>query len=117
MRGLHERPQNKVDVGAIDEFDVVEEVESAARVPGRADEGGLAPGGIRSLSFAPFAQKSGVAGIDDVLVNLDGEETVVHVGEYWVEDTSGERAEGRDEETNAANAPRLTGNMYVINRP
>ena len=79
MRGLHERPQKKVDVGAIDEFDVVEEVESATREPDRADEGGLAPCAIRFSSnpvAVPFA-----AVVDDVLANFDGEETVVHVSE------------------------------------
>ena len=43
VRCLLERTQKKVDVGHILEYDFVEEVEPAARDPGRADEGGLAP--------------------------------------------------------------------------
>ena len=78
MRGLHERPQKKVDVGAIHEFDVVEEVESAARVPGRADEGGLAP---CSISMESGMDETIPACIDDLLADVEGKAAVVHVGE------------------------------------
>ena len=74
--------QKEVDAGCIPEFDFVEEVESAAREPGRADEGGLAPGRIGSIFEQHVsAQPVVAAGVDDVLANLDGEATVVHVGE------------------------------------
>ena len=79
VRRLLERPQKEVDVGRIPELDFAEEVESAAREPGRADEGSLAPCAIRFSSkpgAVPFA-----AGVDDVLTNLDGEDTVDHVDE------------------------------------
>ena len=72
--------QKEVDAGCIPEFDFVEEVESAAREPGRADEGRLAPGAVRLSSKGPVAVRR-AAGIDDVLANLNGEEAVVHVGE------------------------------------
>ena len=75
---LLERLQKKVDLGGIPEYDFVEEVEPAGREPGRADEGGLAPGAIRLSSkqvFLPWA-----AGVDDVFANFDGKKTVVHVG-------------------------------------
>ena len=79
VRRLLERPQKEVDVGRIPEIDFVEEVDSAAREPGRADEGGLVPGDIGFL-YKPVIFVS-AAGIDDVFANLDGEETVVHFSE------------------------------------
>ena len=80
MRCLLERTQKEVDVGRIPEVDLVEEVESAAREPGRTDEGGLAQGVI-PRSAIPVIVLRFAAGVDDVLANLDGEATVVHVGE------------------------------------
>ena len=108
VRCLLERTQKEVDVGRISEFDLVEEVESAARDPGRADEGSLAPGDIGCRSkpvILPFA-----AGVNDVLANLDREATVVHVGEE-VRERRG-RTKGRMPE----NGRRLIGDMYMINR-
>ena len=80
VRRLLERTQKEVDVGRISEFDLVEEVESAAREPGRTDEGGLAQGAI-PRSYIPVLVLRPVAGVDDVLANLDGEATAVHVRE------------------------------------
>ena len=76
---LSECLHKEINVRLISELDFVEEVESAAREPGRADEGGLEPGqiGLISKPGSPLA----AAGVDDVLPNLDGEATVVHVGE------------------------------------
>ena len=79
VRRLLERTQKEVDDGRIPEVDFAEEVESAAREPGRTDEGGLAPGVIRFLSKPVLLLFA--AGVNDVLANLDGEATVVHVGE------------------------------------
>ena len=79
VRCLLERTQKEVDVGRTPEVDCVEEVESAAREPGRTDEGGLAQGVIPRPS-QPVLVRRFAAGIDDVLANLDGEATVVHVG-------------------------------------
>ena len=62
------------------EVDCVEEVESAAREPGRTDESGLTQGGIPHFS-RPVLFLRWDAGVDDVLANLGGEATVVHVGE------------------------------------
>ena len=74
--------QKEVDAGCIPEFDFVEEVESAAREPGRADEGGLTPGGIRVPSkHVPPVGCFNATGVNNVLANLDGEATVVHVRE------------------------------------
>ena len=75
-----ERTQKEVDVGRIPEYDFVEEVESAAREPGRTDEGSLAQGVIPRPS-QPVLVVRFAAGVDDVLANLGGEATVVHVGE------------------------------------
>ena len=80
VRRLLERTQKEVDVGRIPEVDFVEEVESAAREPGRTDEGGLAQGVIPRW-FIPVIVWRFAAGVDDVLANLDGEATAVHVGE------------------------------------
>ena len=80
VRCLLERTQKGVDVGRIPEVDLVEEVESAAREPGRTDEGGLAPGAIPPSSI-PVLVLRFAEGVNDVLANLDGEATVVHVGE------------------------------------
>ena len=79
VRRLLERTQKEVDVGRIREVNFVEEVESAAREPGRTDEGGLAPGVIRFSSKPVLLLFA--AGVNDVLANFDGEATVVHVGE------------------------------------
>ena len=80
VRRLLERAQKEVGDGRIPEVDFVEEVESAAREPGRTDEGGLAPGVI-PRSAPPVIVRRFAAEVDDVLANLGGEETVVHVGE------------------------------------
>ena len=80
VRRLLERPQKEVDLGRIPEEDFVEEVESAAREPGRTDEGGLAQGVIPRW-FIPVIVWRFAAGVDDVLANLNGEATAVHVGE------------------------------------
>ena len=80
VRRLLERTQKEVDVERLQEYDFVEEVESAAREPGRTDEGGLAQGVI-PRSFIPVLVLRFGVGVDDVLANLDGEATAVHVGE------------------------------------
>ena len=80
MRRLLERTQKEVDDGCIQELDFVEEIESAAREPGRTDEGGLAQGVIPRW-FIPVIVWRFAAGVDDVLANLDGEATAVHVRE------------------------------------
>ena len=72
VRRLLDRTQKEVDVARIPEVDFGEEVESAAREPGRADEGGLAPGGIRCIFGPPFAQGAVATRVDDVLANLVG---------------------------------------------
>ena len=80
MRFLPECLQKKVYrvVATLQEAGFVEEVESAAREPGGADESGLAPCGISMnsgiIEFIP-------ACVDDVLANVDGKRTVVHVGQ------------------------------------
>ena len=80
VRRLLERTQKEVDVERLQEYDFVEEVESAAREPGRTDEGGLGPS-VVPHSSTPVLVLRFAAGVDDVLANLDGEATVVHVGE------------------------------------
>ena len=80
VRCLLERPQKEVNDGRIPEYDFVEEVESAAREPGRTDEGGLAQGVIPRFSKPVLFLTFG-AGVDNVLANLDGEATAVHVRE------------------------------------
>ena len=60
------------------EVDCVEEVESAAREPGRADEGGLAP---CSISMESGMDETIPACIDDLLADVEGKAAVVHVGE------------------------------------
>ena len=80
VRRLLERTHKEVDDGRIPEEDFVEEVESAAREPGRTDEGGLAQGMIPRSSKPVIVQRF-AAGVNDVLANLDGEATVVHVSE------------------------------------
>ena len=85
-------PKKEIDGGRTPEFDIVEEIESAAREPGRANEGGLAPGGIRPQgSIHP--QPSYATRVNDVLAYFDGKETVVHVGK-WIGDTRAGRAVG-----------------------
>ena len=82
MGCLQKRTQKEVDVACFPEYDFVEEVVSAAREPGHADEGGSAPGAVRLCGenrVVPWL--GGAAGVDDVLANLDGEATFVHVGE------------------------------------
>ena len=80
VRCILERTQKEVDVGRIPEVDFVEEVESAAREPGRTDEGGLGPS-VVPHSSTPVLVLRFAAGVDDVLANLDGEATAVHVRE------------------------------------
>ena len=81
VRCLLEGTQKEVDVGRILEDDFVKEIESAARQPGPADEGGLAPRAIRCFAFERILAGIVCAtGVNDVLANLDGEAAVVHVG-------------------------------------
>ena len=81
MRFLLECLQKKVYrvVATLQEAGFVEEVESAAREPGRADKGGLAP---CSISMESGMDETIPACIDDLLADVEGKAAVVHVGEW-----------------------------------
>ena len=110
-----ERPNKEIDVGSLPKFNFVEEVVSATREPRRADQGGPAPDGIRM-----FLEHSlicvNTAGVEDLLADLMGQATLVHVGECGDGTGGGGAEEGSRMAADARGPPLMTGDQQIIGR-